>query len=173
MNIKIARTPMGSCAGCTLPIDEGEYYVPQGGALVHTACAGKRPAMASPTAEVGMFLFDAQQLAVIDNAKKVVGARTISFDGASVLAIDRPRLAGQIAKVYELMKDGRYRTLEQIANAAECLETSASARLRDLRKARFGNHAVESRRVEGPTALYEYRLIVNQVKERDHGRQAA
>jgi hypothetical protein len=172
MNFKIARTVMGDCAGCGLRIEEGEYFASQDGLLVHHGCSSKG-SMTGAAPQVGMFLFDDTQLAAIEKAKEVVGVNQVSFDGATVLGIDSPRLAGQLAKVYELMKDGQYRTLAQIASAAGCLETSASARLRDLRKARFGNHAVESRRVEGTTALYEYRLIISQVRERDHERHAA
>jgi len=130
---------------------------------------------AGPTTrtESSGFLFDDIQLAVIEEAKETVGVTHVSFDGASVLGIDTPRLAGQLARVYELMRDQKYRTLEEIASLTGCLETSAGARLRDFRKRRFGSHAVTSRPVANSPGVYEYRLIVNKEKETDGRRHAA
>jgi hypothetical protein len=45
-----------------------------------------------------------------------------------------PTSARQIMAVYDVMKDGRFRTLAEIANAAKPSEASASARIRDLKK---------------------------------------
>lgn len=70
------------------------------------------------------------------------------------------RLNGQIKRIFDLMRDGQWRTLRQIASATKCLETSASTRLRDLRKPRFGGHKVELRHVPGYPGLFEYRLIL-------------
>jgi hypothetical protein len=119
------------------------------------------------------YLFGDAEQATLEHAKEVLGVHHISFDGATSLGIDAPRLAGQLARVFELMSDGKFRTLAQIADAAGCLETSASARLRDLRKARFGSHAVVSRQVADSPLLYEYRLIINERKEMDGQRSAA
>ena len=70
---------------------------------------------------------------------------------------DIPRLERQLEKVAGLMSDGQWRTLEQIAMATGAPESSASARLRDLRAA--GNK-VERRRVNGPTrGLHAYRVL--------------
>jgi hypothetical protein len=71
------------------------------------------------------------------------------------------------------MKDGKYRTLRQIADATGCLETSASARLRDLRKPKFGAYSVDARRTECVGLVYEYRLLVNEEKETNERRNAA
>lgn len=79
------------------------------------------------------------------------------FDGITFDAKrDGPRLAGHLQKVRELMSDGRWRTLEQIASFVGCSEASASARCRDLRKARFGSHTVE--RKNGGDGLWLYRM---------------
>jgi hypothetical protein len=69
-----------------------------------------------------------------------------------------PRLATQLQAVWDLMADGRWRRLTEIAAAAKCDTQSAGARCRDLRKPKFGGHTVEKRRVPG-TAVREYRLI--------------
>lgn len=72
---------------------------------------------------------------------------------------DDVRLTGQIQRIFDLMKDGKQRTLQQIAEATGDPPASISAQLRHLRKPRFGSHAVKKDyRGEG---LYLYRLIVN------------
>lgn len=78
------------------------------------------------------------------------------FDGATLGADDEPRLSGQLDKVYQTMSDGAWHTLEEIATAAGGSEAGISARIRDLRKPRFGGHTVEHRRREDN--LWEYRL---------------
>lgn len=69
---------------------------------------------------------------------------------------DRERLGTQLEKVRDLMRDGQWRTLAAIALAVGSSEASASARLRDLRKPRFGSLRVERRRVVG--GLFVYRV---------------
>ena len=69
---------------------------------------------------------------------------------------DRARLNRQALAVFNLMIDGRWRTLAEISRATAHPEASVSARLRDLRKEKFGKFTVErSRRDRG---LFEYRL---------------
>ncbi len=83
------------------------------------------------------------------------------FDGATYEAeFDHTRLGGQMGKVYVLMSDGHWRTLDEISNATGAPPASVSARLRDLRKPKFGAHTVE-RRARGPreNGLFEYRLL--------------
>jgi DNA-binding Lrp family transcriptional regulator len=62
--------------------------------------------------------------------------------------------------VYRLMVDGQWRTLAEIAEATGAPEASVSARLRDLRKRKFGGHVV-ARRPRGDRALglFEYQLV--------------
>lgn len=84
------------------------------------------------------------------------------FDGDTFLSSqDCIRLRGQMKRIYDLMRDGRWRTLRQIAATTNCLETSASTRLRDFRKPRFGCHEIQLRRVDGHPGLYEYRLVLS------------
>lgn len=86
-----------------------------------------------------------------------VSLQGVRFDGSTYdPAKDRDRLTGQLAKVYGLMKDGHWRTLAEITTAVGGSEAGVSARLRDLRKERFGKHTVERKRVDG--GLWAYRL---------------
>jgi hypothetical protein len=92
--------------------------------------------------------------------------RDLFFDGPTFEPeLDGKRLAGQLGRVAMLMRDGSWRTLAEIAEAVGGSEAGVSARLRDLRKARFSRmFAVES--VEGrrrSTGLWEYRVITLKV----------
>lgn len=82
----------------------------------------------------------------------------ITYDHAR----DARRLAGQQCRVLALMKDGQWRTLAQIAEHTQDPEASVSARLRDLRKPKFGGWLVERRYVR--RGLHEYRLKVGQLE---------
>lgn len=68
-------------------------------------------------------------------------------------AFDYERLNRQSKAVWTAMRDGKWRSLEEIAVMAAAREASASARIRDLRKAGL---TVERKRVEG--GLYHYRV---------------
>jgi hypothetical protein len=155
-------------------MEAGEWVSTEGSQKIHTGCLSRRTEnRVISHDETSGFLFSETAQEVIDKAKETLGVRQIAFDGLTAMQIDIPRLAGQLVKVFELMSDGKFRTLTQIANATGCLETSAGARLRDLRKARFGSHTVISRQVKGAALVYEYRLIVNERKEVDEQRNAA
>lgn len=84
------------------------------------------------------------------------------FDGATFdAAQDGSRLSSQLNATRELMLDGEWRNLAQIALALRkrglhVTEASISARLRDLRKAKFGGYSVVRRRLLG--GLWEYRI---------------
>lgn len=79
------------------------------------------------------------------------------FAGPDVLPSDLPRLKGQLTRVRELMNDGAWRSLAVIAEACGCSTQAASARLRDLRKAKFGGYTV-SRQRHTRLPLFLYRL---------------
>jgi hypothetical protein len=106
------------------------------------------------------------------------------FDGKYDVSKDHKRMAHQLDTVREFMADGVWRTVAEIVQAltthemaqgtclrckttdraqpcllAHATETGISARLRDLRKPKFGGYVVESkRRYDG--GLWEYRLVV-------------
>jgi hypothetical protein len=76
---------------------------------------------------------------------------------------DGKRLTKQFHKIYDLMQDGKYRTLPEISNLLNEPPASISAQLRHLRKEAFGSHTV-NKKYEG-NGLYSYQLILNkQVK---------
>lgn len=91
--------------------------------------------------------------------------RNIEFNGADYSSeFDQKRLSGQIERVYNLMKDGKYRTLDEISKLTGDPHASISAQLRHLRKARFGSHTVNKQnRGNRENGLFEYQLIINQI----------
>lgn len=99
------------------------------------------------------------QFPVVDALKRATGAETMRFDGVDYQPKrDDVRLSGQLLQIFSLMRDGQWRTLEQIARATGAPAASISANLRHLRKKRFGAHTVNRRHLgEG---LYEYQLQV-------------
>lgn len=70
---------------------------------------------------------------------------------------DKERLNLQQQTVFRAMKDGCWRTLARIHAMTGAPEASISARLRDLRKSKFGGHTVERRFIGH--RLYEYRVV--------------
>ena len=80
------------------------------------------------------------------------------FDGETYEADkDQSRLAAQLNRVRSLMLDGKWRTLAEIEAATGDAQASVSARLRDLRKERFGGWQVDRQR-RGP-GTFEYRVL--------------
>lgn len=69
---------------------------------------------------------------------------------------DGARLSKQREAVLDLMRDGKWRTLAEISAATGAPEASASARLRDLRKERYGSYTVDRSYVSH--GLWRYRL---------------
>lgn len=90
------------------------------------------------------------------------GDKPIFFDGETYAAEhDKDRLSTQLERVKRLMLDGRWRTLSAIAHITQGTEASVSARLRDLRKERFGSHTVERQALgERKRGLFQYRLKI-------------
>lgn len=71
---------------------------------------------------------------------------------------DSARLGDQMAAVLSVMADGKWRTLADIASETNAPEASVSARLRDLRKPRFGGHTVNREFLR--RGLFRYQLVV-------------
>lgn len=83
-----------------------------------------------------------------------------AFDGATYKpSRDYDRLKGQLKAVFDLMSDNRWRTLRDISEAVEGSEASLSARLRDLRKAKYGAHQIQRESVGG--GLFRYRMVMS------------
>ncbi len=80
------------------------------------------------------------------------------FDGYTYdAARDGQRLNAQLQRVLSAMNTGDWLTLAQLSSTTGDPEASVSARMRDLRKSRFGSRIVERRHVE--RGLWEYRLL--------------
>ena len=80
---------------------------------------------------------------------------------------DDERLTKQLDRIFNLMKDGNWRTLSEISQITGDPPASISAQLRHLRKERFGSHTVMKRnRGDREHGLFEYRLILN-VEEKE------
>jgi hypothetical protein len=78
---------------------------------------------------------------------------------------DSVRLGGLLARVEAFMRDGAWRTLPEIVASCGGTEASVSARLRDLRKPKFGRHTVERRRhpdLAMSAGVFQYRLRKDQ-----------
>lgn len=83
------------------------------------------------------------------------------FDGADIVPErDNKRLTKQYDAIFNLMKDGEWRTLNQIASQLGYGEASISAQLRHTRKERNGGHTLNREYVGD--GLYQYQLIVKQ-----------
>jgi hypothetical protein len=70
---------------------------------------------------------------------------------------DFVRLNRQQARVFRALSCGEWMTLEQLSDITGDPTTSVSARIRDLRKERFGGHTVERLHIE--RGLWAYRLV--------------
>ena len=88
----------------------------------------------------------------------ILESLTLRFDGGTYEPDrDHPRLSRQHLLVWNLMADGAWRTLREISDATGCPEASVSARLRDMRKWRFGGHTVN--REYASDGLHRYQLV--------------
>ncbi len=76
--------------------------------------------------------------------------------------LDGIRLRGQTMRIFRLMKDRGWRSLEEISALTGDGAASVSAQLRHLRKNRFGAHTIcKRRRGDQSQGLWEYQLIPN------------
>lgn len=81
------------------------------------------------------------------------------FDGSDYVAPrDDKRLTAQMERIFNLMQDGQFRTLKEIAERTQDPEASISAQLRHFRKARFGSHTLNKKYLGN--GLYSYQLVV-------------
>lgn len=83
------------------------------------------------------------------------------FDGETYeRSEDRERLYTQLRRVRSVLLENRgvWFTLEELSKIAYASEASVSARLRDLRKKKFGSYTIERSRVPGGNGLHKYRM---------------
>lgn len=83
-----------------------------------------------------------------------------TFSGSDYNAArDSVRLTGQLLRVWDVMKDGKRRTLGEIARLAKAPEASVSAQIRNLRKPENGGHSIDKEWIDN--GLYHYWLVIN------------
>ena len=79
------------------------------------------------------------------------------FDGSTYdAARDQVRLTGQLLNVKQVLCDRQWHTLSEIAQRIGGSEAGISARIRDLRKPRFGNHKIDRQHISH--GLWRYRM---------------
>jgi hypothetical protein len=98
-----------------------------------------------------------------DAEKKALSRQaTASFHGETYEAgKDYTRLRNLADRVFDVMSDGQWHTIDGVQKLTGGSHGGTAARIRDLRKEKFGAHIVERRRVAGHNGLHEYRLIRN------------
>lgn len=86
--------------------------------------------------------------------------KLFSFDGSDIEPQhDVVRLSTQIARVHQLMSDGKWRTLSEISASTGDPQSSVSAQLRNLRKKRFGGYTISKQRSGNKkNGLFKYRM---------------
>ena len=72
-------------------------------------------------------------------------------------ARDADRLNAQLTRVYVALRDHQWHTLDELGRLTGDPTPSVSARLRDLRKTKFGGHVIARRYLD--RGLWEYRLV--------------
>jgi hypothetical protein len=88
---------------------------------------------------------------------------TEKFDGETyVPKFDKSRLGQQLRDVWNALADGEWHTASEIEARSGHGWGSASARIRDFRKKKFGAHQVPKERFGPPRqGVWRYRLIIN------------
>jgi hypothetical protein len=86
----------------------------------------------------------------------------LPFDGITYKPRDSIKFGTQLWGVLEVMSDGNWRTIPDLDKKLRLIGIYAthqgiSARIRDLRKAKFGGRKIERREIR--PRLYEYRLL--------------
>lgn len=71
---------------------------------------------------------------------------------------DGPRLGRQLVCVRNVLRDREWHTLQELADECEASTQSVSARIRDLRKAKFGACLVDKERT-GREGVWRYRML--------------
>ena len=82
----------------------------------------------------------------------------MNFDGETYdEELDGERMTTQLELVREIMSDQGWHRILEVANRVDCSESGAAARIRDLRKEKFGSWEIVRRRVAHGNGLHEYR----------------
>lgn len=158
--VKLANKTLGYCMGCSILIEQGDWYDPA--TRTHTGCRVMDLPEAPDFALTSPLLFDDPIRAEDERAKEKVGAVNLAIHGPTYNKnLDKRRITKHLLAIFDLMEDREYRSTAEIATAVECAETTAAARIRQLRAM---GHDVPKRWVkggEGAPGHWEYALIVN------------
>ena len=73
---------------------------------------------------------------------------------------DRRRLSAVLRQVLAIMQDGQWHNITELAQATGASEAGISARIRDLRKSRYGSNNIEKKHIID--GFWEYRLSTDQ-----------
>ena len=96
-------------------------------------------------------------------APPVTATHRPAHDGRTYdAAQDHARLNAQTLRVWTVLQAGAWWTLAELSAQTGDPEASVSARLRDLRKPKFGGHHIERARVATMAGLFMYRLVPRQ-----------
>ena len=98
---------------------------------------------------------------------RIGGPGDTPFGGSTVGAVDTPRLNAQLQRVMDVMRGGGWWTPEELEAATGDRWASLSARLRDLRKQRWGSRQVDRKNMGRGNFIY--RLVP---LEEQHGDRA-
>lgn len=80
--------------------------------------------------------------------------------GPDITPQEAKRMTGQRAKVFNIMLDGEWRTLQNIIDlGVESPPQSVAIYLRSFRELRYGGYKVEKKKMNG-TRLFAYRLFI-------------
>ena len=90
-----------------------------------------------------------------------MGVITLPFDGATYEPEDSPRLSEQLQFVLLILKRGEWYSAEELQGELKKYQVKAgtagiTARIRDLRKPKFGGHNIPHKRIKG---VDRYRLL--------------
>jgi hypothetical protein len=107
---------------------------------------------------VKVYTFDTTDTAMVPDGPR--GGTTFDPDQ------DTDRLNRQCRDVYRVMADHQWHTLAELSRRTGHPQASVSARIRDLRKTRFGGHQVDKRRKGFATGTWEYRLVAREESPR-------
>ena len=89
----------------------------------------------------------------------------MKFSGpAYIPALDADRLQNQHERIRDLMLDGAWRTIDEIAGILGELNTrSVDSQIRHLRKSKFGGYIVNRRNRAGIRGLSEYQVLPQRI----------
>jgi len=110
----------------------------------------------APAEQLDIFASRAKYRPLVDSRLEFPRLSTKDHGADYDAGIDRDRLGVQLRAIRTLMLDGKWRTVQEVAEATGAPENSAQAQLRHLRRPVHGSHVVEKRKRSG--ALNEYRV---------------